>query len=163
MKNFLLVIALVVFIFSCKTNKSKTEDKPLTIQKVNDLPSMPLAIKGQSPKSARELTDNTILIFYQPDCDHCQREAKEISDSLEHFNNYSLYFTTTEGFEAIDKFAIDYNLSGKDNVFFAQTTLDAILNTVGPISAPSVFIYRDQRLVKHLDGETSVSEIIKYL
>jgi hypothetical protein len=82
---------------------------------------------------------------------------------LDQYKDFKIYFTTTESFEAIDKFAVDYNLSAKPNVFFAQTSIDAILATVGPISAPSIFIYQDQELVKHLDGETPVAEILKYL
>jgi thioredoxin-related protein len=163
MKKFLLIIMVVLTIFACNKQEEKRNDLPTAVQKTNDLPLMPITIKGQPPKSAKALTGNTILIFYQPDCDHCQREAKEISDRLDQFKDFKIYFTTTESFEAMDRFASDYNLSGKPNVFFAQTSIDAILGTVGPISAPSIFIYQDQKLVKHLDGETPVSEILKYL
>lgn len=159
MKKFLLATMVVLSLFACKKNS----EQPVTVKKVNDLPLMPLTIKGQPQKSAKELTGNTILIFYQPDCDHCQREAKEISDRVDQFKGYNIYFTTTENFEAINRFATDYNLADKPNVFFAQTSLDAILGTVGSISAPSLFIYQDQKLVKHLDGETPVDEILKYL
>ena len=163
MRKFLLTIAVVTVLFACKKHSDQEAREPMVEEKANDLPLMPLRIKGQSQKSAKELTGNTVLIFYQPDCDHCQREAKEISERLDQFKDYNIYFTTTESTEAIDRFAVDYNLSGRPNIYFAQTTLDAILATVGPISAPSIFIYQDQKLVKHLDGETPVDEILKFL
>jgi peroxiredoxin len=130
---------------------------------VNDLPQMTLRAKGQAPISATSLSGKVILIFFQPDCDHCQREAKEINEHLDSFNDYKIYFVTTENFDLIDKFAKDYNLTGHVNVQFVQTTLNEILNTVGPISAPSMFIYANRTLIKHLDGETPIDEILKYL
>jgi hypothetical protein len=118
-------------------------------------------VNGQSPMSARTLSGKIILIFFQPDCDHCQREAKEIRENLDSFSEYKIYFVTTDTFAATNKFSKEYNLSGIENVYFAQTSLDAILNTVGPISAPSMFIYSNKKLVKHLDGETPIAEILK--
>lgn len=157
---FLLVMGWLFL--SCQKKEEKKE-QPLAETRANDLPRMTLRANGQVPISATSLSGKVILVFFQPDCDHCQREAKAINEHLDSFKDYDIYFVTTESFALIDKFAKDYNLSGHTNVHFVQTTLNEILDTVGPISAPSMFIYADKALVKHLDGETPIEEILKHL
>lgn len=160
-KIFVLFIALVLGLSACKTGNEK--GKEVSVDRRNDLPQMMLTLNGRSPISAKTLEGKSILIFFQPDCDHCQREAKEISDHIDAFETYKVYFISTAQLDAMNQFAKDFKLEGKPNIFIAQTTLDEILSSVGPISAPSMFIYKDQKLVKHLDGETPISEILKYL
>ncbi len=162
MNKFFFFLFAAFLVFSCQTRK-ETKAQPVESIETNDLPQMTLTFKGQSPVSVKSLEGKVVLIFFQPDCDHCQREAKEISEHLESFSRYKVYFITTDNFDLIDQFAKDYNLSGKANIHFSKTTLNEILNTVGQISAPSMFIYDNKKLIKHLDGETPIAEILKYL
>jgi hypothetical protein len=84
--------------------------------------------------------------------------------SLDAFHKYQLYFVSTDGHEASKKFANDYGLARKRNVHFVQTTVDEILDRLGPISTPSLYIYSEERrLVGHLDGEKPIEEILRYL
>lgn len=160
-KIFASIIAVILGISACKTSDENRKD--VSVHRRNDLPQMMLTLKEGSPISAKTLEGKSILIFFQPDCDHCQREAKEISEHIDAFKGYQVYFTSTAALDAMNQFAKDYQLAEKPNIFFAQTTLDEILSSVGPISAPSMFIYSDQKLIKHLDGETPIAEILKYL
>jgi thioredoxin-related protein len=159
----LLFLLLSVSLTACQGNTEKKGESKVEPNEPNDLPLIKLTVEGSSPVLARTLKGKVILIFFQPDCDHCQREAKQISENLGKFDTYKIYFTSTAPLDVMDKFATDYNLSNQDNIYFAQTSLDEILRSVGPISAPSMFIYEDQKLVKHLDGETPIEEILKHL
>ena len=161
-KFFFVPFAVFLVFFACQTKK-ETQAHAVEPNETNDLPQMTLTFKGHSPISTKSLEGKVVLIFFQPDCDHCQREAKEISEHLESFSRHKVYFITTENFNLIDEFANDYGLSDKTNIHFSKTTLTEILNTVGQISAPSMFIYEDKKLIKHLDGETPITEILKYL
>ncbi|HEX5170785.1 MAG TPA: redoxin domain-containing protein [Cyclobacteriaceae bacterium] len=163
MKEVLIsIFLLAVSVSACGVKDAKNPNQPAQT-KTNDLPQIILTFPDHSKISAKDLEGQIILIFFQPDCDHCQREAKAISEHLNAFARYKIYFTTTEDFNAINQFANTYLLSDKTNIYFAQATLDEILNSVGPISAPSMFIYSDRKLVKHLDGETPIEEILKHL
>jgi thioredoxin-related protein len=159
----LLFLLLSVSLTACQGSTEQKGESKVEADKPNDLPRIMLAIEGSSPVLARTLKGKVILVFFQPDCDHCQREAKQISENLSQFDAYKIYFTSTAPLDVMDKFAADYNLSNQDNIYFAQTSLDEILSSVGPISAPSMFIYDEQKLVKHLDGETPIEEILKHL
>ena len=131
---------------------------------VNELPAMNFETMDQQILRARELAGKNVLIFYRTECDHCQREAEDISKNLDAFTEYQLYFVTTDGHEASRKFASDYGLDNKGNVHFVQTSVNEILDQLGPISTPSLYIYSEERrLVRHLDGETPIEEIIRHL
>jgi peroxiredoxin len=130
---------------------------------VNDLPAMPITLLDGSTFSAKELKGKIILVLFQPDCDHCQHEATEIQANLPSFKNYTLYFISSSPPAENEKFATDYKLKGESNIHFGTTASENIINNFGPIQAPSVYIYSDQKLVKEFNGQVDVGVIIKYL
>ena len=59
---------------------------------VNELPLLSInGIEG-TVVYLPDVSENCVLIFFSPDCDHCQNEAKEISGRKQVFKNYQVYF-----------------------------------------------------------------------
>lgn len=167
MMKSLTFFLIVVSCLMLQCNKSADRGHALAPEdatSVNELPEMNLVTMDQQVIRARELAGKNILVFFRTECDHCQREAEAISKNLDAFSEYQIYFVGTDGHEASRKFANDYALDGKDNVHFVQTSVNEILDRLGPISTPSLYIYSDERrLVRHLDGETPIQDILRYL
>ncbi len=162
----IIIVAIGGFFYSNFLEKKPISKSEVVMIKpaVNDYPNMKLIMADGSMREARELTTKSIFIIYFPDCDHCQREAKDISSHLQWFENYQLYFIATAPFKDIDQFAKDYQLTNHTNINFVRTTMPEVLNNFGAIPTPSVYIYSsEKRLVKAFIGETKVEEIIKYL
>jgi peroxiredoxin len=159
------LIAVSAIMLQCNKSADRGHSlAPENVTAVNELPAMNLVTMDQQVVPARELSGKNILIFFRPECDHCQREAEAISKNLDAFEEYQIYFVGTDGHEASLKFAKDYSLDGKSNVHFVQTTVNEILDHLGPISTPSLYIFSEERrLVRHLDGETPIEEILRYL
>jgi len=112
----------------------------------------------------RGLKGKTVLILFQTDCDHCQREAAAIQENISAFKDYSIYFITTTSPQEIETFASEYGLAGHPNVHLCQTTSKNILDNFGPIDAPSLYIFSaDQKLVKAFNGETKIDAILRHL
>jgi peroxiredoxin len=147
--------------------KSYIPPMPAMSQKVkasNELPMLPMTKLDGSRLTAKQLKGKTVLVLFQPDCDHCQREAVQIQEHLDAFKGYTLYFISDAAPEQVRKFAQEYKLTGTPNIHFATTTIQDIINAVGPLDAPSLFVYSQEgRLVKSFIGETSIEEILKYL
>lgn len=111
-----------------------------------------------------ELTGNAILIFYSPDCDHCQREAEDIKEHINAFRNYSVYFISASLPEDAKRFADTYGFSSQTNMQFAIATYDDVIKIMGPMPTPTMYIYsKDKKLVKRFEGETDVEDIIPFL
>jgi len=142
--------------------EKKKNEQPKIV--VNDLPAMLINTTKEEQIFTKNLSGKVILVLFQPDCDHCQREAKEIHDNLNAFREYKIYFISTALKEDLEKFSIEYQFNEEASVHFANTSLDHVINSFGSIDAPSVFVYSAEgKLVKHLNGEVDISEILKVL
>jgi peroxiredoxin len=129
-----------------------------------DLPDMTITKLDNSQLRVKELTGKNILFLFQPDCDHCQRETREIKAHLPAFKAYTLYFISNYPADMLRKFSQDYELASEPNVIFATTPVEGILNTLGPLPPPSLFIYDAHgRLVKSFLGETKIEQILPSL
>jgi peroxiredoxin len=137
--------------------------KEVAIPEVNDLPVLTVTKTDGSEIFIRGLAGKTILIFFNPDCDHCQNEAKAIVDNKRSFEEYQLYFISSDSVKNIEKFADDYQLT-EPNYHLARAEGMAVYNAVGPLSSvPAIFIYNDRKKVKEFLGETKIEEIKKFL
>ncbi len=111
------------------------------------------------------LKGKTILFFYSPDCDHCQREAKDIGENIRAFNEYAIYLICSpRSNELIAAFQKEFGLENQPNLHFGQAEVANVVGEMGSIGTPSLFIYSEEgRFVKRIDNETPVEEIIKFL
>jgi peroxiredoxin len=162
MNKFALSLLLCVALLSCSRKEGDVQaPTEAAASAVNEQPSIPLTLLDNTQVNVKDLTGKNALIFFQPDCDHCQREAQEFERNLEAFAGTTLYFITSGPMEEIKAFADTYKLAGRPNVHFAFTAPLNVLNNYGPISAPSVYIYsEDHKLVKGFNGETPIERII---
>lgn len=132
--------------------------------RVSDLPQLPLTDLKGNHLMVNNLKGKTVLVLFQPECEDCQREAVQIQRNLQAFEDYAVYFVSNAALPQQAMFAEHYQLNSHPNVHFAQTSINDIINTLGPTPAPSLFIYSAEgRLVKAFKGETDIQEIRKYL
>jgi len=131
---------------------------------INELPYLSYkTLKGEA-STTRSLPGGSILILFNTDCDHCQREAQEIADKNQAFKNYELLFIAADSVHQIENFAMTYQLADKPNVKFGRAEYQDVYMNFGSISTPAIYIYnRERRFVKSFLGETPVEELIKYL
>ena|SRR6187402_1646950 len=163
LNRFFKVAALFLLIVIQCCSSSSDKDSS-TVGAPNDLPQMVATKPDGSQLNMKELTGKTVLILFQTDCDHCQREANAIQENISAFKPYSVYFITTSSQQQIETFAKEYRLSDYPNVHFCQTTSQSILDNFGPIDAPSLYIFSsDRKLIKSFNGETPIGEILKYI
>ena len=156
----LLALIVVNLVSNCASPSTKTETSPQP-QSVNELPEITVTTLDGSKVEVDELKGKNILILFQTECDHCQREAQEIRKHIEEFKDYNLYFISADQWPAIGKFAKDYDLANHANVYFAFTTVQNVLDYFGSIPSPSVYIYVDQRLVQKFNGEVPIEKILQ--
>jgi peroxiredoxin len=153
LRSVLLLLSLVAL-----------SQNPARAQRVSQYPNMTLMAENGAVQNARDLPAGSVIIIYFPDCDHCQREAAEISSHLTSFQKHSVWFVSTAALPEIQKFSTQYKLAGYANIHFVRTEMKDVISNFGGIPTPSVFIYsKDKQLVKAIKGETKIEEIIKYL
>ena len=162
--NKYIRLAIFFALCNCQIKCSPSGDKDSHgMAGQNDFPAMTVTTLDGTQLNIKELKGKVVLILFQTDCDHCQREATAIQQNISAFQSYSLYFITTTSREDIQAFANQYKLNDYQNVHFGSTSNRSILDSFGPIDAPSLYIYSDQKLVKAFNGETNIIAILKYI
>ena len=161
-----LIASLYCVISSCSKPEKHTDTQTQKIEpaEINDLPAILLMEQDGKQYSTRSLAGNTLLIFFGPECEHCQREAVQIHKNLKGFERYTLYFIALDPFPLITKFAEDYKINNQPNIHFARADGPTVFNSLGQIQTPTILIYAaNRKLIKRFDGETKIEEILKLL
>lgn len=178
MRQLLLSFYLcVIFCFASCDQKQKPEESKVTnvepadketvsspAKPTSEIPDLTITFADGSVESAKNLKGKFLLVLFQPDCDHCQREAQDFKNNMEHFRNIPLYFVSAAPMDEVLKFADDYQLSQFSNIRWGTTTVPKILDAFGPIEAPSAFLYDENGvLVQNFNGEVAVEVIVRSL
>ncbi len=148
---------------SGQTQSAPASTAAVTETTSTELPDLPLTKINRSQQSARDIKGKTILIYFDPDCDHCQEEAKMMQANIDAFKDYALYFISSAPMSKMQQFAWDYKLNGP-NIILAYATNGDILRTFGPVQTPSIYIYSETgKLVKAFNGQTPMEKILPLL
>lgn len=167
MKNIsILLLTGMLSVAACNKQqgqKTETDTPTAPAVAVNELPAMHITLVDSTRLSARDLSGKNVIVMFQPDCDHCQREAKQIQENIEAFKAYQVYFVSSAGTEELKTFAAEYKLNSYPYIHFGSATVEEIVSSLGHIDAPSLYIYDNGKLKQKFNGETDIAEVTKHL
>lgn len=104
-----------------------------------------------------------LIIYFNPDCEFCQHEARQLSANIQKFQNDQILMISYVNSSKILKFRKDYHLQDK-NITFLKDSDDQFIDDFGEAFIPSIFIYnKDRQLSHHFIGETKMEALLKYL
>jgi thiol-disulfide isomerase/thioredoxin len=105
-----------------------------------------------------------IVFFFDPDCDHCQKQADWIAASPESFKNAQLLWVSTADADAINIFHKSRFGRYPYPVYFVKDKNYKFDSIFGYSVAPTILIYSSTgQLQKSFKSEVAVSELMKYL
>jgi len=163
----IIIAGIAVYVFRNNATDDTSVNQPVPpAAKVmyNDRPNLALTGIDGTKLNASAITGKTVLVFFQPDCDHCQRETVQIEQNLSAFKDYQLYFISDAALPQIAEFAQTYKLAGNPAIHFYQTSIADIMRTIGAVQLPSVYVYSGQgKLIKTFNGETPIGWILSVL
>ena len=104
----------------------------------------------------------TVIVYFHPECEHCQYEASEIGKQPEIFKKANMIMITPDdSTKRVEAFAIKYRLWEVDNLAILLDRKNQFKNQFGASVIPSVFIYgSNKKLLKMYKGETKIDAII---
>lgn len=159
MKRILLICIVAAMTVSCGKEKPKDVVVNAVPSTRNEMPPLVATEVDDTKVSFKDLKGKVLLVFFNPDCDHCQRNAKMMSQNKDVFSSYQVYFVTPDQMPVVAKFAVDYDLLDS-NFHFARSEPADIFNSVGAItSLPTFFVFNDQILVGRKEGETTIENL----
>lgn len=111
-----------------------------------------------------QLKQSLLLIVFNPTCDHCQAEAKEITSNIEKLKDVTILMIASVQLKDIHDFSIQYGMSELENVHFAYTSPLYGYQFFGGIQLPHLRLYdHELKMIKSFSGSTSVADIVSQL
>jgi thiol-disulfide isomerase/thioredoxin len=153
---FGVILLISVGIFNKVKYKDKVRENILTLDSIQYL-SIDSTLYGITS------TENFIVIFFfNSECDHCQEEARLISNNALRFEKTDIYFFSEEALPAIERFANEFDLVRSP---FKIGRVDYnVIYRMGVNTNPMCFIYSpDRKLLRKYVGQVKIEAIVKYL
>ena len=104
-----------------------------------------------------------VLVYFEPDCDHCQRQATELRRHAADFDDTPIIWLSRDSLAALRHFVATYHLAQPPAMRVWQIK-PAVAKALDFFTTPEIRIYNAQRqLVGRYQGETSAAAIRRKL
>ncbi|WP_321997816.1 redoxin domain-containing protein [Draconibacterium orientale] len=109
-----------------------------------------------------DLRKTLVMIYFHPECEHCQYEAQEIGQNAIAFNSCQLLMITSDdSIPRVEDFCNKYHLWELENFEILLDKQNRFKEVFGKAVIPSVYIYdKERKLKKQFFGETKLEAII---
>jgi hypothetical protein len=104
----------------------------------------------------------TLFMYFDPDCDHCQRETKELLANIGLLHNIRIYLVTNADNAHLRAFCKTFHTDKVPNLMVGQDYEYSFFRAYLPPTVPYLVVYNSRKdLVRLFRGETDVRYIIK--
>jgi len=152
-KSFVILIFLVGTIFQSGLAQEK-------------LPEFQFSdLEGNTFSYAQLRTDLPVLVFFfDPYCDHCQKQATWIKEAKDQFTEIQQVWVTTEEATPTKEFHEKYLGTDWDHVYILQDKQFLFDGYFGYSEIPSIYVYNQQwQRVKAFNKETPADVLLRFL
>ncbi|WP_346237166.1 TlpA family protein disulfide reductase [Niabella insulamsoli] len=159
MKYVVAFFMLLIF-----NTSASAQDKPMYLQQRTPPPSVLLLTDSTTKwhlKAKLEKDKPLFIMFFSPECDHCQHETEALIKNIQKFKGIQIVMATTMPFGAMKAFAAQYKLArygitvGKDIAY----TMPAYYEMK---NLPYLAFYdKNKKLISTFEGSMGIPSILK--
>jgi len=152
-KYFIILFYFSGLTFGCR---HKNELPPISLLLLDSLTHITI--------DPNEESSATILLYFSPDCEHCQEETEGILKNIKDFKTIQFYFIANESIDRMRIFNSVYNISKYQNIVLAQDYTFSFTKYFKSAVPPYLLIYnRRKELRAILAGKSTAKEIVQYI
>jgi len=105
-----------------------------------------------------------VLLYFSPDCQHCQKETESIIQHMPALQEARFYFVTNDPFDRLKIFKGYYKLDQFPNITLGRDEQFFLLRYFKGVSPPYLVLYdRQKRQRAAYEGDTPVDTIISFV
>ncbi|MCC7401783.1 MAG: thioredoxin [Chitinophagaceae bacterium] len=119
-----LLLAIAVFLTLASFGQNNSTNLP-AYKRFPTLPPVKLLLTDSVRQFSKEnfsKKNPVLIILFNPDCEHCQKETEELLDSIGHFKNIQIVMATMMPFDKMITFYKHYKLANYSNIIVGQDT-----------------------------------------
>jgi cytochrome oxidase Cu insertion factor (SCO1/SenC/PrrC family) len=156
--RFITLLALLFFVLATQAQQDSVQMAPYL--KTRQVPGFKLLLTDSVTyfyKYQLKKNTPTIIIFFNPECEHCQTEAKNISDSIQLLQKVQITFASSAPLGDIKNFANEYGLLAHPNIKVGRDEKYFLSAFYRLRYAPFVAVYdANGDLMKVFEGGTNI-------
>jgi len=167
MRKFFLVVAGVLLLIIAGLELFIYVNRPIGKEALREraaqLPD--LSLTTLDGKNFTLPTDRpAVLVYFNSECDHCQREIANLTQHLDLFTGSVLVLMSAESPEIISSYLRTLTVTSNNKLFVVHVRHEVIAEKFGLLGLPQIFIYSaDGQLIDLFSGETQTEIIAKSL
>jgi thiol-disulfide isomerase/thioredoxin len=161
-----LKIIILIAVFTCFSLSGHAQHDA-TATAFNNIQHIPVFTIFKAPDStvfSSELLKKNkpfVLMFFSPDCDHCQKETKELLAYKEELKGLQIVMASSAAYKEIKSFYEEYNIASMTNIIMGQDLNYALGAKYQLRTYPSIFVYDSTGiLAKAFVGNAGVPAIL---
>jgi len=107
---------------------------------------------------------STLFMYFDPECETCHSEFKQIKLNQNDFNTGQIIFFSTQPADTIIHFLNTIAFEPSPNMIFLVDDKADLMKTLEIKGPPTSLIYnKNSELIKRFDGPVKIETLIKYL
>lgn len=166
MKRFLLFILLLVFAGAvvAQATKATADTVPAYITK-GTVPNFSIQKPDSSWFTKNHLGKKpTLIIYFSPDCGHCQSETETVISNIRKLNNLQIVMITSRPFEDMVNFEQHYRLFKFPNIIVGQDPNYYVTRFFDVKFTPFSALYNKKgKLIKAYEQGLNMDEILRFI
>jgi thiol-disulfide isomerase/thioredoxin len=160
----LIVLAgFILFNINCLAQTDSLQPKLPPFLQLPNVPSYKLLLMDSSTytyKYQLKKDQPVIVIYFSPDCEHCQTGTKHITDSMKLFKKVQFVFASYAKFLELKKFHEDYGLATFKNIIYGRDEQFFFPRFYNVRYTPFIAVYdKEGKLVRVFEGGTTVAKL----
>lgn len=117
---------------------------------------------GHFSKENFNKKEQVLIILFNPDCEHCQKETEKMLDSISLFKNIQIVMATMMPFDKMIEFYKKYKLANYKNIVVGQDTQYFLPVFYMVSNLPYLALYNKQGdLITTYEGAVPIHRIIE--
>jgi len=106
---------------------------------------------------------NTIILLFDPECFHCENQIVNILINIDLVQNYNLIFISCQEINDIKEFSNKHKLYLNNKISIIKTDCGILSNNFHSDKFPTLFIFRNGKLIKRIENQIDIKNIKNYL
>ena len=160
-KSFLFILCWCIFAVS----HAQQDATAAALSNIQHVPAFKIFTAPDSTAfTNEELKKNkpVVVMFFNPDCEHCQKETKELLAYKEELKDIQIVMTSALPYKLIKDFYTEYNIASMTNIKMGQDVNYKLGTKYHPTRYPAIYVYDAAgNLAKVFAGNIGVPAIIE--
>ena len=167
LKRFVIVLLLAVCAFGAgaQTKSQPAGIDSLPYQKYPGLPAFNVLLQDSATIFNTYYVPEgqpTVIMFFSPDCEHCQRTTEAIMAKIDSLQGVHILFLTPMSLSLLRPFATQMKLNGHKNITVGKDYEFFFYRFFGANFVPYVAVYdRKKKFAKMWEGRVKIEELMK--